>query len=244
MLSQPQHPDLSIIVLCYRAEDNIRSFVQQLIAEMITEGIDDYELILVANYEKNSSDKTPAIVLEIAAVNPGVKVIAKEKKGKMGWDMRSGLEAATGQYIAVIDGDGQMPISDIPIVYKVIQTGHYDLVKTFRAKRFDGFVRKWMSILYNLLFSILFKVSFPVIDINSKPKIMTREAYQRMNLKSDDWFTDSEIMLQAHELKLRICQLSTVFYENERRKSFVKPTTAFEFIYNLLHYRILLALKK
>jgi glycosyltransferase involved in cell wall biosynthesis len=244
VLKKHPEPDLSIVVLCYRAEDTIRTFVSQLETEMAAEGIVHYELILVANYDAGSKDNTPFIVKEIAASNPDITVIAREKKGKMGWDMRSGLDAASGRYIAVIDGDGQMPVSDIPIVYKIIQTGHYDLVKTFRAKRFDGFTRKWMSRLYNLLFSLLFKVSFPVIDINSKPKILTRSAYQRMQLKSDDWFTDSEIMLQANDLKLRVCQISTVFYEHERRKSFVNPGTAFEFIYNLLFYRLAMLFKK
>lgn len=46
-----------------------------------------------------------------------------------------------------------------------------------------------------------------------------------MNLKSNDWFTDAEIMIEANRLKLRICDIATVFYNNERRSSFVRPTT-------------------
>lgn len=230
--------ELSIIVLCYKAEYSIIHFVEQLISEIEQEEISNYELILVANFDANTKDLTPEVVRKMSESNPKIKTVAKEKKGRMGWDMRAGLDIAQGKFISIIDGDGQMPVSDIPVVYKIIKTGRYDLVKTFRAKRFDGWYRKYMSLVYNYLFKILFNVSFPVLDINSKPKIITADAYKKMHLISNDWFTDSEIMLEAHRLELRICQVSTVFYKNERRESFVAPATVFEFIFNLIYYRL------
>ena len=36
----------------------------------------------------------------------------------MGWDMRSGLAAATGAYLIVIDGDAQNPIDDVLRMYR------------------------------------------------------------------------------------------------------------------------------
>ena len=35
----------------------------------------------------------------------------------MGWDMRSGLQAARGDFIVVIDGDGQNPTTDVMRIY-------------------------------------------------------------------------------------------------------------------------------
>ncbi len=230
-------PDISVVVLCYRLEDDIRDFVAQLEKEMEEDHV-DYELVLVANYDKGSSDRTPEIIKELAGGKERIKVVSTEKKGRMGWDMRSGLNASTGNNIAVIDGDGQMPVSDIPIVYKILKTGRYDLVKTYRARRYDGFYRSTLTFLYNLLFRILFHPEFPTLDINSKPKIFTRAAYEKMNLVSNDWFTDAEIMIEAFRNKVRICSVSTVFYKNERRKSMVGAATILEFIYNLFYYRI------
>lgn len=236
-------PDLSVVVLCYRSEDYITDFVKQLENELEEEGI-NYELVLVANYDRNSNERTAEIVKGIAAGNPRIMVVSREKEGKMGWDMRSGLREASGMKIAVIDGDGQMPVSDIALVYRIIKSGRYDLVKTYRAKRFDGFYRQLLSFFYNLLFRILFRPGFPTPDINSKPKVLTRVAYEKMNLVSSDWFTDAEIMIEAFRNKLRICHVSTVFYKNERRKSMVSAATIFEFVYNLFYYRLMLWRKK
>ena len=220
--------ELSVVVLCYHSENIIEKFVEQLISEL-TELNVIYELVLVANYDKNSDDNTPVLAAQLAQKYNSIKVLAHEKEGGMGWDMRSGLSAATGKYIAVIDGDAQMPASDIPIVYGVIKFGKYDLVKTYRAKRYDGFVRTFLSDMYNILFRLFFSPSFPVRDINSKPKIFTKTAYQKMNLRSNDWFTDAEIMIQAFSQQLKIAEISTVFYKNERKTSFVGFKTVWEF---------------
>ena len=60
----------------------------------------------------------------------------------------------------------------------------------------------------------------------------------QIKLMSNDWFTDAEIILEANRLKLRIFEIATVFYKNESRASFVKPKVIFEFIYNMIQYRI------
>ena len=230
-------PELSVVVLCYRTEDLARSFVDQIRKELEAESI-DYEMILVGNYHPGLRDRTPQILHELASQNPRYRVIAKVKEGAMGWDMRSGLEATTGAHICVIDGDGQMPSSDIVKVYRLLQVGHYDLVKTFRSKRYDGLYRRIITRVYNFLFHLIFRPGARLIDINSKPKVMTREAFKKMNLISSDWFTDAEIMIEAIDLKLKIGEVSTVFLKNERRTSFVPPSAILEFLKNLVYYRI------
>lgn len=229
-------PELSVVVLCYRSEEFASELANQITKELEEASI-DYELVLVANYLTDIVDRTPQIVHEYAKTNDRCIVVAKEKEGMMGWDMRSGLEASTCKYIAVIDGDGQMPTSDIVKVYNVLKVNNYDFVKTFRATRQDGFYRGTISSVYNFLFRLLYPSTRMLRDVNSKPKVFTREAYEKMNLVSNDWFTDSEIMIEASKNKLNIGEVSTVFYENERRKSFVAPGTIFEFIYNLFYYR-------
>lgn len=236
--------DLSIVVLGYKAHDILKQFIDQIQHELRV-GVSQatYEIILVVNYD-DISDPTLEIALDLELSYDNISSLSLKKRGGMGWDMRKGMEAAKGNYICVIDGDGQMPASDIRVVYNIIKSGNFDLVKTYRMYRYDGWIRKVISSCYNLLFRILYQPSFKVRDINSKPKIISREAYSRMNLVSNDWFTDAEIMIQAFELHLRICEVATVFYKNERRGSFVGLRTIFEFVYNLFHYRFSKAIKR
>ena len=230
-------PELSVVILCYHSADVVRILVAQVERELEEAKI-DYELVLVGNYlPGDTTDPTPAVLKELAAGKPRYVVVAREKEGMMGWDMRSGLEAATGRHIAVIDGDGQMPMSDVIKVYRVLQVGKYDLVKTFRAQRQDGLYRRTISGIYNFLFRLLYPAAHVFRDINSKPKVMTREAYQRMHLVSNDWFTDAEIMIEALRHDLAVGEVSTVFYKNERRGTFVPFSAIYEFLSNLIYYR-------
>ena len=228
-------PDLSVVVLCYKTGYFAWPFAENIISMLNDENI-DYELILVGNYYPSSQDITPDVVRAIADKYERVIIVTKPKEGMMGWDMRSGLDAAKGRYIAAIDGDGQMPYQDILKVYKMIKNSNFDLCKTYRFKRYDSFYRRLISISYNFIFSIIFMVS--VRDANSKPKIMTREAFDKLRLTSDDWFIDAEILIQAKRLGFRIGEIPTVFEKNIERVSFVKIPTIFEFIKNIIIYRI------
>jgi glycosyltransferase involved in cell wall biosynthesis len=231
----PNQIELSIIILCYRSEEAIVEFADRTrkLAEELT---NNFEIILVANYFEDSGDRTGDIVKGIAEQNSRYRVVCKPKKGMMGWDMKEGLDSATGKYLCVIDGDGQFPIESIAHCFREIKTGKYGLVKTYRSKRNDGFYRKLISGVYNILFSIL----FPGIgskDANSKPKMISRKAYEQMDLHSDDWFIDAEIMINVRRLKINFLEFPVEFEELKGRASFVKFGAIFEFILNLIRYR-------
>mgnify|MGYP005638800929 FL=1 len=231
-----ESPDISVVVLAYRSASTIEGFVASLVTSLDEEKI-DWEIILVGNYFEGTGDQTAEVVQRISDGNPRIKPVVHVKEGMMGWDMKSGLRAATGKKIAVIDGDGQMPCTDVIRVYNLMVEKGYDLVKTVRIKRSDGLYRMSISTVYNLLF----KVMFPGInawDINSKPKIMTRELYQKMNLESNGWFIDAEIMIIARRLKMEIGEIETTFHSIDSRPSFVKPLAILEFLANLIWYRI------
>jgi len=223
------------VILCYKSGKAAEGFVQKTI-EAIDRKTPRWELILVGNYLKGTDDITPQVVAQIAARDKRIKAIALEKEGMMGWDLRSGLDAATGKIIGFIDGDGQMPTDDIIKVYTMLKDENLDFVKTYRYRRDDGIVMKLYSDIDNIIFRLLFP-GYRVKDINSKPKTFTKEAFQKLNLTADDWFIDAEMIIQARRHKLQIGEIPTVFLKSESRKSFVKFSHIFEFLGNFLTYR-------
>jgi len=229
-------PELSVVVLGYRAGCDLEPFAEELINLLEQDKI-NYQIVLVGNYWPSTDDNTPEVVKELARNNLRIKPVIKPKEGKMGWDMHSGLAAADGKYIAIIDGDGQMPAGDIIRVYKKIKAGDSDLVKTYREKRLDDPWRKFISYFYNLFFKILFP-GLKARDINSKPKIFTRGFLNKLTLVANDWFADAEIMIQARRLNAKIEEIPTIFKKNDKRPSFIKFPAIFEFIRNLVSFRL------
>lgn len=231
-------PELSVVVLCYRSGGAARACATRIGDVLVDAGIHNYQLVLVGNFIAGSGDTTPDVVRELAAGDTRIVCSAVAKQGMMGWDMRSGLALATGACLAIIDGDNQVPVVDLVRIYRLLVEQRLDLAKTYRTSRGDGIRRKVLSLVFNGMFHVLFP-GLGVRDVNSKPKILTRSAYERLTLKSDDWFIDAEILIQARSLGFRIGEIETEFFGLLGRRSFVKTAAVIEFLHNLLRHRIL-----
>ncbi|MHC1791156.1 glycosyltransferase family 2 protein [Solidesulfovibrio sp.] len=227
---------ISVVILCYKAGSTIPAFVQAVSAAMDRLGC-DYELVLVGNHNRgDSADATPEVVRALAAENSRVIPLTLEKRGMMGWDARQGLAVATGDVIALIDGDNQMPPEDLEHVCRKLLDENLELAMTCRAVRKDGLLRRVNSRIYNGIFRVLFP-GYPVRDVNSKPKAMTRAFFDTLRLTADGWFLDAEIIIQARRHKARLGQIETVFHQGDR-KSFVRPDAVLEFVRCLLAARL------
>ena len=231
-------PEISVVILCYKSGQFARIFYKR-VSDVLAKNNLDYEIVLVGNYRPNTGDKTPEVIKEIASSNPRVKAVIKEKtcpEEAMGWDMRSGLEVANGKTITVIDGDGQMPPEDIPRLFRTMKEKGLDLCKAVRKSRGDGLYRKFISRAFNLIMRILF---FGIEgDINGKPKLFTRAVYDKLKLESNDWFIDAEIMIKVRKMNIRIGTIMTDFHKNPERQSFISFKANFEFVKNIIRWRI------
>lgn len=229
-------PDVSAIVLCYRAGDDIKLVIGPLYEQLRASG-HSHELVLVANYWPDQADPTPDIVKAFADGREGVVVVSEPKQGGMGWDLRSGLAAASGEIMIALDGDSQNPTEDVLKMYHLMQESGTQVMKGLRIARYDGLYRRFVSTGYNFLFRALFGTT-GLWDINGKPKGISRPAYEAMNLRSDDWFVDAEIILEARRLALTVGEMPVVFRRNDSRPSFVRPAAVVEFLRNMFARRV------
>ena len=232
----PSALELSVVVLCYRAEEALARVVGPLPADLELEGI-TYELVLVANYWPGRDDRTPECAAAFAREHPNVVVLAEPKQGDMGWDLRSGLEAATGEHLVYLDGDGQVPAPAALDVYRSLKESGADVAKGRRHFRDDGSLRSFTSLGFNFLFRIMFGTR-GLWDVNGQPKGLTRAAYERLDLRTDDWFTDAEILLKAKAAQLEIVEVPVHFLAKRTRGSHVGPGTVWEFLVNMIRWRL------
>ena len=228
-------PELSAIVLCYQAREAVHRIIDPLYEQLEAAGV-SYELVLVANQWRDTPDPTCEVVEEFARQHEHVRTVVEEKHGAMGWDMRAGLAAARGDYLVVIDGDAQNPVDDVLKMYRRLKETGADVMKGRRIARFDGPYRRVVSTVYNLAFMLIFRTR-GIWDVNGKPKGLTRAAYEALELKSDDWFIDAEIVLAARRRGLVVAELPVIFHRNDERASFVRPAAILEFAGNMVRQR-------
>ena len=228
-------PALSAIVLGYHAGDSLAPLAERLHSDLTGSGL-DFELVLVANHDGPEPDRTADVAHEFATGHENVVVVAGEKHGAMGWDMRSGLDAGSGDFLIVIDGDGQNPTHDVLRAYELHNRSGADVVKGRRSTRADGVARIVISLVYNLAFAVMFGAR-GIWDVNGKPKGMTRDALGRMRLEANDWFIDAEVVLEARRCSLTLAEFPVRFEENIERESFVGWRTIAEFVRNMFARR-------
>lgn len=231
-----QKPDLSVVLLCYKAKEQAIPVLETLQRSLTAHGI-AHEVILVANYNAGDhDDTTPAVVRELAARDQSLIAVAQEKKGMYGWDVRSGLDRASGRVLVYIDGDGQDPMEDVALLYEKLVAENADIGIGYRVERYDGLHRILISRSYKMLLRMLFP-RVRLRDPNSKPKMFTRRALSQMTLASDDWFIDAEIVIQGSYKGMKFVEVPTVLLKHAYRSTFVKTHDVWKFTLDLLKYR-------
>ncbi len=128
--------DLSAIVLGYRSGESLLDVLEPL-HSLLSEADVEFELVVVANYWPGRDDTTPDVARRFAERRPGTVVLAEPKAGAMGWDMKRGLAAASGDYLVVIDGDAQNPVEDVLRMYQAMRGRNVDVMKGRRTLRHD-----------------------------------------------------------------------------------------------------------
>jgi len=227
-------PDLSLIVPCYNEADVLRNTATRLVEAFLARGV-GLELVLVDN---GSSDGTGKVIGEMVDEGlPIVKVTVEVNHG-YGGGVLEGLRACRGRFVGFTCADGQVEARDVLRVYEIAaQARTPKLVKVRRRFRMDGLVRKVVSIGYNVGANLLFG-GLGSIDLNGNPKILPRDWLERMRLTAHDWFLDAEVMIEAKRIGLEVLEMNVFAQMREAGRSHVRAGTCWEFVVNLLRYRL------
>jgi glycosyltransferase involved in cell wall biosynthesis len=163
--------------------------------------------ILVAD---SSTDETARIVLSC-----GAKVLRPEKLG-YGNAYLTAFKEANGDYIVLMDGDLTYDPKAMKEMLKLLQSGRFDMVMGSRLKgeilpgampalhQYIG--NPTLTWVLNLLFSA------GISDAHCGMRAITREALQRLNLRSGGMEFASEMVIKAASKKLRIAEVPITYH--------------------------------
>ena len=166
---------LSVVIPVYNEVENIRPLYEAVRNALAS--FSYYELIFVND---GSTDGTDAELIDLANSDFRVKVI--EFRGNLGQTpaLRAGIQAASCDVVALIDGDLQNDPRDIPMMVEELAMGN-DLIHGWRRDRHDAFLtRKLPSSIANWL--IAKTTGYAAHDLGCTLKVMSKEVAQRLPL--------------------------------------------------------------
>ena len=104
-----KQPKVSILVPCY----NVEKYLKQCLDSIVNQTLQDIEIICIND---GSTDSTLDIIKQYAKNDDRFVVIDKQNEG-YGKSMNRGLDAATGEYIGIVESDDWIePVRLVPIV--------------------------------------------------------------------------------------------------------------------------------
>ena len=111
---------VSIIVPIYKVE----AYLDRCVNSLVSQKLKDIEIILV---DDESPDRSGAMCDEWAKKDDRIKVVHK-KNGGLGYARNSGMEVATGQYVAFVDSDDYVDSSMYQMLYEECVKNNLDCI--------------------------------------------------------------------------------------------------------------------
>jgi glycosyltransferase involved in cell wall biosynthesis len=169
-------PDISIFLPVFNEEPNLRPLHQKLDQSLAQLGR-SAEIIYV---DDGSTDGSLAVLREIAAQDPRVRVVALRRNYGQTPAMAAGIHAARGRVLIPMDADLQNDPADIGRLLDKLDEG-YDVVSGWRKNRKDPLItRKIPSQMANWLISKIGGV--PLHDYGCSLKAYRRESLADVQL--------------------------------------------------------------
>ena len=205
MLDTMSQPLVSIIIPCMNEEKTIGICITKALSTLVQEGLEG-EIIV----SDNSTDNSRHIAEKL-----GAKIVVPESKG-YGKAFQEGFRHARGKYILLVDADDTYDLRDLPKFLKPLMANEVDFVMGTRLK---GAIKKnsmpWLHryignpILTSTL-NELFKTHLS--DAHCGMRSITREAYDKLDIKSDGMEFASEMIIEGARKKLRITEIPITYY--------------------------------
>jgi glycosyltransferase involved in cell wall biosynthesis len=207
MLYKLGMPSLSIVMPSMNEEETIRICIEKAQSIIKKYGIEGE--IIVAD---NSSDRTPEI-----AASMGAKVIGPIKG--YGNAYLKGLAEAKGDYIAIADADNTYDLLELDKFLDPLMAGVVDFVMGTRIK---GNINKgampWLhQYIGNPLLTGMLNFLFgtKISDAHCGMRAFTKEAFEKMHLKTHGMELASEMVIEAAKSGLRIKEVPITYYSRK-----------------------------
>ncbi|WP_266081675.1 glycosyltransferase family 2 protein [Haladaptatus caseinilyticus] len=201
-------PLLSVIMPTLNEEDGIAECI-----EMVKRGISKIGVTTEIIISDSSTDRTPEIAREMGAI-----VVEPDKPG-YGYAYRYAFDHARGRYIVIGDADTTYDFEDIPRLLEEVTHNDADMVM---GSRLEGEIKSGaMPPLHQYIGNPLltkFLNTFygaGVSDAHSGFRIIEREAYEELELKTTGMEYASEMIMEAGARDMTIKEVPITYHERE-----------------------------
>lgn len=197
-------PALTVFFPAYNEEEIIEKTVRGA-ARVAASLADDYEIVVV---DDGSRDGTAAVVEQVAAGDPHVRLEKHARNRGYGAALRTGFASARKDLVFFSDADGQFDLRELANLIAMLPQA--PVIVGYRIKRSDPPHRLFIAKTYNLIVRTVFGLR--VRDIDCAFKLFRRDALARVMLESNGAFISSELLIKLRRAGVGIAERGVHHY--------------------------------
>ena len=182
-------PSISVVIPAFNEEKNLKAAVLDLLA-VIDRWFDSYEIIILND---GSTDQTGRIADHIASRNPNIQVVHQPRNMGLGFNVLSGFQKATKEYVMWYAGDNGMLQSSLEEMFKLV--GKADIVIPYIANpEFRSKKRRMVSKLYTVILNYLTGLK---LKYYNGIVIYRTELVKSINIPTNGFACLAEVLIRA-----------------------------------------------
>lgn len=194
-------PSISVFFPCYNDAGTIAAMVIRAL-QTLREITDDYEVIVVNDA---SPDDATRILDELSCILPPTfRIINHETNRGYGGVIRSGIAAATKEWVFYTDGDAQYDLRELKLLAEKI-SDDVDFINGWKIKRRDPFHRIVIGWLYQYFVKLMFGLK--IRDVDCDFRLMRREIFDVIELESNTGAITFELVKKAQDAGYRFTEV-------------------------------------
>lgn len=213
--------ELSLVLACYNEEQIFEESLRR-IARVLERSGYSWEIIFV---EDKSTDNTADLVRRWSNTHAHCRALFHSRNRGRGWTVADGIRAAKGTVVGYIDIDCEVSPVYIPQMADLIVAKKADVVIGKRIYRttVSSLVREVFSLGYQWLANRMLQTGG--LDTETGYKFFHRGKILPVlkKTKHPGWFWDTEIMVRARRVGLRIVETPVLFLRRNDKQSTVRP---------------------
>lgn len=223
---------------------NVVNFIRECMESVLRQTLRDIEILCV---DANSTDGTLEILREYEVNDPRVRVILSDKKS-YGYQMNLGMDAASGEYIGIVETDDWAEDTMFETLYNTAVQNHADMVKsnyysyTTKPEKKNVFTENFSKCPYGEVFSPLackeIFASTPAIWSGIYQKSMLTEHNIRFNETPGASYQDASFHFMVCTVSQACCLLREAYlhYRRDNESSSVHSPGKVFCVSDEMHY--------
>jgi len=137
--------DLSVVVPVYNEQESLNELASWIEKTCLANKL-EFEIIFI---DDGSSDSSWNVITDLSKKSSFIKGLRFRRNYGKAAALHSGFAEAKGDVVITMDSDLQDSPDEIPDLVRMINEGGFDLVSGWKKKRYDPFVKRFTSRIYN-----------------------------------------------------------------------------------------------